>query len=258
MPSILCIIQARRQSNRLPDKILLPLGKNNVLEHVIRRCQHINAVSQVVVAAPEGRFEDVIEDVAAGSGALCFRGSMDNVLDRFWGAWKMAPADYVMRVTADCPLLDPRLCDDLVSNVLEQRADYGALSDWPHGIDCEIFTSGLLEHTQKNAENPADLEHVTLWMKRQKDIKTVTHSPGGKGLHAGNRWVVDYPEDYAFLQALIELAPDNILPWSHEEVLALVNDNPTLRRINAHCEDEWAKKNRQIYASAGHVWTKPT
>lgn len=254
MSSISCIIQARRQSERLPNKILKLLAGKPILAHVIERCQQIHGVTSVVVAAPTGNYEDPVEDAAREAGALCFRGSMHDVLDRYVGAASLVDARFIMRVTADCPLIDPGLCSELTKRFLEQSGDYGGLSGWPHGLDCEIFTRELLMEAHSMATSAEDREHVTLWMKRQQHFKSVIHKPENGSYHSGNRWVVDYPEDYAFLSELFDrLALHTArIPW--REVLAFIDKNPELREINALCEQDWVRRTKAIYASTGRSW----
>lgn len=252
-----CIIQARRQSTRLPDKILLPLRGKPVLQHVIDRCRNIPGIDEVIVAAPTGTFEDPVEVLAVDAGALTYRGSMDDVLGRYWGAANLIPCDYVMRVTADCPLIDPSACGALVQKVKGERADFGALHHWPHGLDCEFFTHELLDAAYRNADKPVDREHVTLWMKAQDTIRKVSLQPEGGKYHSGNRWVVDYPEDYEFLTALFEHVPEALDEPSYKDILAILEQYPQLREINSRCEEEWAKATKKLYAESGQDWEKP-
>lgn len=257
MNSVACIIQARRQSTRLPDKILLPLGDKPVLQHVIERCKMIANISEVIIASPDDSFEDPVEQLAAKIGALIYRGSMDDVLSRYWGAAQLTEAPYIMRVTADCPLIDPQVCQALIEKTLENGADYGGLSGWPHGLDCEIFTREQLNQANRAATSPVDREHVTLWMKKQKNLKTVSLSAPSKNLFANNRWVVDYPEDYAFMQELFKFLPQNKTSlW--RDVLSVVDAHPELRCINEKRGDEWAKKNETIYKESGQRWRQPS
>lgn len=255
MPQTICIIQARRQSTRLPNKILLDLGGKPVLQHVIERCQSIRGVAHTVVAAPTGTFEDPVEELAANCGAAIFRGDMNDVLSRYWGASQQFGASYVMRVTSDCPLLDPELCGLLLEKCQHVEADYGGLSGWPHGNECEVFTQALLDRAHKHASHSADREHVTLWMKKQKDIKTTSFFPKNKvSFRSGNRWVVDYPEDYEFLKTLFSHFPPNGAPNSWQDILSFVEANPYLRTINQMREDEWVSANREIYRQSGQNW----
>lgn len=254
----ICIIQARLQSSRLPGKVILPLADKPVLAHVIDRCKQIEGVDQVIVAIPSCAEEDRLEQVIGELGVRCHRGPLNDVLARYFGAAQLHESDHVMRVTADCPLLDPSICGNLLKLLIDNEADYGATAGWPHGLDCEVFTRHLLEKAYRLATAAPDREHVTLWMKRQKNIRSVSFSPNSGNHFAQNRWVIDYPEDYRFLQSLFALLPPSeaVLPW--RRVLELVEQNPALRAINQVRIAEWGKKNEQIYKSVGHSWKNPT
>lgn len=250
MAHTICVIQARRQSTRLPDKILLPLSGKPVLQHVVERCQRIEGVSEVVVAAPDNEHESSLGELVETCGARFHQGPLNDVLSRYWGAVQNSDCSLIMRVTADCPLIDPDLCGALIAKTLEKNADYGGLGGWPHGLDCEVFTRALLGKTHREAKSPQDREHVTLWMKRQPDIKRIGLRPDGKSLHEGNRWVVDYPEDYQFLCELFKLLPQGNLMCGWKTILATVNNNPHIRDINAEQEEKWASNTRKIYDAA--------
>lgn len=247
MTSVTCIIQARRQSTRLPDKILKPLGGKAVLQHVIERCKQIEGVKTIIVASPDDHFEDQVEAIAIENHVHSYRGSMTDVLGRYHGAAQMTDCAYIMRVTADCPLLDPALCSQITELTISENADYGGIDGWPHGLDCEIFKRSALEKANAVARNPLDREHVTLWMKRQNNLKKTFLTSGENTLHTQNRWVVDYHEDYVFLEKLFSLFPSGNPAMSWEEIIEIVNANEELRSINNAQAIEWAEKNIEIH-----------
>lgn len=248
MTDLICIIQARFGSSRLPGKILMPLKGAPALAHTIARARAIPGVDHVVCATTTGPENDAVVPVAEAAGASVFRGDEDDVLGRYHGAAAPFGARYVMRVTADCPLLDPQVSGALVRMALGEGADYGATAGWPHGLDTEVFTQALLEEAHASATAAVDREHVTLWMKRRTDIRAVELTPE-RNLEQGNRWVLDYPEDYAFLSALFELLPEGSLP-SWREVFAVVDAHPELRAINRAQAEEWAAATARIYAES--------
>ncbi len=256
-PTTACIIQARRTSERLPDKVLLPLAGKPVVTHVIHRCLKIPGAGKVVLAAPDGPFEDPLESVAREAGALCHRGPLDDVLSRFWGAYQLCPSDYVMRITADCPLIDPDLCQQLIEKTIATHADYGALVNWPHGLDCEIFTAKLLKETHEQAHEAVDREHVTLWMKKRPGLNKVFVTPDQPETMKGNRWVLDYPEDYDFLKEVFEKLPESPGYGGWRDVVGVLKTFPELRDINNRCEQIWAEKNQRIYQKSGQIWRPP-
>jgi spore coat polysaccharide biosynthesis protein SpsF len=251
MTDVACIIQARCNSYRLMGKILMPLKGEPAIAHVVKRARAIPGVDLVICATPDTPDNDPVTPVAEAAGARVCRGSEHDVLARYHAAAvAFAPsAAYVMRVTGDCPLLDPEVCGELLRKVREADADYGATALWPHGLDCEVFTHALLERARAEATSPGDREHVTLWMKRQADIRRVVHTPE-RDYHAENRWVLDYPEDYAFLEALFAKLPDDGTIPSWRDVLAIVDANPELRAINRDQAEAWRAETAKIYDNA--------
>jgi len=246
-PFCVTVIQARRGSSRLPDKILKPLDGTPVLARVIDRCQKIDGVDQVICAIPEDKYNDPVAELALACGAGVSRGSEQDVLARYMGAVQDINCSYVMRVTSDCPLLDPGVCATLLKGVHEQRAAYGVTTGWPHGLDCEVFTRDLLVTAFEQATHPYDREHVTLWMKRRDDDNDLFLKPD-KNFAGEHRWVLDYPEDLTFLEALVPMLPKfpAIVGW--RDVVDIANKNPQLKSLNQAKIKEWAQKNNAIYA----------
>lgn len=249
MSSNVCIIQARMSSTRLPGKVLKPLGSMTILEQVIRRAQAIDGISGVVVATVDSQEENELAKTAKAAGAEVFRGSRDDVLSRYIGAATQARADYVMRITSDCPLLDPVVCNELLSTIVAGDHDYGFTIGYPHGLDCEVFPMKSLLQAGKHASSKEDHEHVTLWMKRQEHYKIARACPP-EGDHTQKyRWVIDYSEDYAYLSELFKRLPDGLPGW--QEVKAIADAHPHLMEINQSRIDEWAELTAAIYEKAG-------
>lgn len=240
------VIQARRNSTRLPDKVLKTLGNKPVLHWVIERCQRIPSVDKVICAVPEGTYNDILVDEAVAAGAAVSRGSETDVLSRYWGAVKDLDTEYVMRVTSDCPLLDPDVCQGLLDGVVARGMAYGATAGFPHGLDCEVFRKSLLQEAYETASHPLDREHVTLWIKRKMADCFYSHRPE-KNYQETYRWVLDYPEDYEYLQQLV------VACSVHDGWRQIVEDlekHPRLAQINADCIKDWQSKNRRIYEDA--------
>jgi len=250
-----CIIQARRGSSRLPDKILKPLAGKPVLAHVIERASMIEGVDLVVCATVDDDFNKPVMRLARDAGAEAFAGSEQDVLDRYYQAATVFGADAIMRITADCPLLDPYVCGQAVAHIRAGDIDYSAAAgDWPHGMDCEVFTFEWLEMAHKTATLAEDREHVTLWMKRHPDMRRLYVNPPERTLRDGNRWVLDYPADYEFMMQLAACSPTGKLPLKWQETLALVEANSSLREINRHCAAEWEAATARVFESvAGQV-----
>lgn len=234
------IVQARMTSTRLPGKVLLPLGDTSLLGQVLRRCRLIAGVDLVVAASPVGVEHDPVAREAARHGAMVVRGPEDDVLERYRIAAEAAAADLVMRVTSDCPLIDPVLCSEVINKIRQGGFDYAAnnlTGGWPHGLDCEAFTRMALERAAREATDPYEREHVTPWLRTHPAIRRAD-LPGPGGEMAGLRVTVDFPEDLAFAQAIYRTVPEGMGPASCDALLALLREHPTLAGINAMHRDK--------------------
>ena len=229
-----CIVQARVGSTRLPGKVLENLGHATVLEHVLRRCQAIPGVDEVVCATVDGTGGDAVAALAGKLDVAVYRGPERDVLERYHGAAHAAHAEIVMRVTSDCPLIDPEICSAVLNLREDEDADYAANNmppSWPHGLDCEAFTIDALDEAAATATAPEDHEHVTPWIRRNRLYRRVNLSgPGGE--LTGQRWTLDYPEDLAFLRAVYERLPGGCAARSWRAAAAIVDHEPQLALIN--------------------------
>jgi len=230
-----CIVQARLASTRLPAKVLKHLAGEPVLGHVLGRCKTIPGVDVVVCATVDSEEGEPIEALARSYGAEVYRGSETDVLDRYARAARAIDADVVMRVTSDCPLIDPGLCGEVIALRAQAGADYAANNysrGFPHGLDCDAFTRDALERADREAREAHDREHVTTWMKRQRGIAHA-RVDGPADESARYRWTLDYPEDLAFFQALFCYLPDRRQRERWTEIAAVQRAHPELTAINA-------------------------
>lgn len=230
------IAQARTGSSRLPGKVLKPLAGRPVLAHVLTRAGKAAKVDAVCVATTVEIEDDPVVEIAKGLGVPFFRGSEADVLGRYAGAADMMKADIVVRVTCDCPLIDPAVIDGILQLRAERDADYacnGLELDWPHGLDCEVFTRAMLDAAAKSTDDAYDREHVTPWI-RTRGGQLKLHLPGPGRPAADQRWVLDYPEDYHFLRELFALFPGSEAPLAWQDVWNVVQVHPSLSSINQH------------------------
>lgn len=221
-------------STRLPGKVLLDLAGHTVLEHVLARCIAIPGVDDVCCAVPEGAIHDPLLQIVERTGATSFRGSESDVLDRYYRAAQALDAGSVMRVTSDCPLIDPRVCAEVLQLVTVQNYDYACNnmpSSWPHGLDCEAFSFESLELAALNARYAGEREHVTPWLRNNAAMRKA-NLPGPGGFAANQRWTLDFPEDYEFFVRLFSLLPAWPFIPSTDEVLALLATHPEIAAIN--------------------------
>jgi len=226
------IVQARLGSSRLAGKILLPLGDGSALESTLRRSARIPGIDAVVCAVPDDISSEPIETVARQCGAIVFRGSELDVLDRHNQAAHAVGAGIVLRVTSDCPLIDPALCGEMLEALETTGAGYvcNFLPPlWPHGLDCRAFYAEDLARAAREADSPYDREHVTPWL--QRTLRTVNLDGPGGGLER-HRWTLDYPEDYAFFRALWAVLGERAGDASVWEILATLDAHPEIAALN--------------------------
>jgi spore coat polysaccharide biosynthesis protein SpsF len=223
-------------STRLPGKVLLPLAGETVLHHVLTRCAAIAGADMVCCAIPDDGSCAPIAEEAERCGARVTRGSEHDVLARYLDAAHTLGADIVMRVTSDCPVIDPGVCADVLRARAAADADYACNNmprRWPHGLDCEAFTRAALERAHEAATATEDREHVTPWLRRDPSVSRA-HFPGPDDALARHRWTLDFPEDYAFFEALFAQLPPppHIAPFA--EILSVIEAHPEISALNAH------------------------
>ncbi|MCX5749170.1 MAG: glycosyltransferase family protein [Candidatus Saganbacteria bacterium] len=234
--NVVAIIQARTSSTRLPNKVLLDLEGKTVLERVIERVSAAKTVDRVVVATSIDKSDDAIEEICKKAGIDCYRGSLEDVLDRYYQAAKKYGADSIVRITADCPLMDPSIIDSTVSKYISSGADYisNALKEtFPDGEDVEIFTFKALERAWNESKKTSEREHVTPYIRNNTNIFKIAGFEADRDL-SEKRWTLDNAEDYEFLvKVYSRLYKTNPL-FGLEEILELLKNEPDLNKINSH------------------------
>lgn len=229
------IVQARIGSSRLPGKVMLDLCGRPVLDHVLERCAAIPGKDVVVCAIAEQPGAERIGEVARAAGAVVFFGDEQDVLGRYRAAAESVGAETIMRITSDCPLIDPGVCGKVLRALSESDADYAsnlAPRSYPKGLDCEVFRRRVLEQAASSAAPGAQREHVTTWMIASPKLRRANVHSGRPEL-ARQRWTLDYPEDIEFLRALLpHLATGRVAGM--DEVLSVLECHPEIFNINAH------------------------
>ena len=235
---VVAVIQARMGASRLPGKVLLDLSGRPVLSWVVRAATAADGVDQVVVATTDDQRDDPVAALAAELGVAVVRGSETDVLERFVHALDTHPADAVIRLTADCPLLDPALIAQVAAAWrADQELDYVATTlvrTLPRGLDVELVRAGALRDAHAVATGP-HREHVTSLLYTQPEgrrlLGIVVHPPADD-----LRVTLDTPEDFTLLQQLAEQRGDRPPRW--DEVVATLRARPDLVAINAHVEQK--------------------
>ena len=232
--NIVAIIQARMSSSRLPGKVLMPLAGTPVLGHVVSRIQRCRTINQVVVATSTDPSDDAIEAWCRLEGVRCHRGSLHDVLDRFQQAAEAEHADAIVRITADCPAIDPEIVDTVVRDFIAGGFDcYGLGGEFPDGLDCTVFAASALARAWHEAKLPSEREHVGPYIEKHPEWfhNGALFRFSGQSHH---RWTLDEPRDLAFLQAVFcRLHRPGEAPFGADAVLALLEREPALTRINS-------------------------
>ncbi len=237
---IAVIVQARMNSTRLPGKVLEPLGEATALERCLHRCMQIPGADAVVCATPSGIEDDEVAAAALRAGAFVVRGSEEDVLARYALAAKAVKADYVMRVTSDCPFADPALCGEVADLFFAENAEYGCNNMpalFPHGLDCEIFSADALFKAAREDDDQASREHVTAGMRRRAGGGGARLIGPGGGVER-LRWTLDAPADLTFFRAVFASMGEAAARASWRELAAFCGENPEISNINAHLVDE--------------------
>src|SRR5690606_26644314 len=170
--SVVAIIQARAGSRRLPGKVLADLCGAPLLQRVVERAGRVPGVDRVAVATTDAPADAAVEELCSRLGIPCFRGSESDVLDRYYQAAGQWTADRILRITADCPLLDPEVAGLVVSAAMDNDCDYAANINpptFPDGLDAEVMTRKALDQAWRDARLPSEREHVTLHIRNHPD-----------------------------------------------------------------------------------------
>lgn len=255
LPLTIALIQARMGSKRLPNKVLADLNGRPMLQWVIERAKRTKAIDKIAVVTSTNASDDVIEQFCNEHGYLCFRGDEQDVLDRYYQAAKTLGAFIVVRLTGDCPFIDPTLISRTVQLLW---GAFGATSiaftppndfttnrlptawgrTYPIGLDVEVCTFKALEKAWKEAKETYQREHVMPYIYEHNDqfkILVLNHDTN----LSHHRWTVDTPEDLEFARQVASRFADDKFAWT--DILALLEREPELAQINAHVEQKTFK-----------------
>lgn len=232
--SVVAIIQARMSSSRLPGKVFLNLAGQPIVEHVLKRVSLSSLVDRTVLATSVDATDDILARWVINNGFECFRGSLNDVLDRYYKCASKFRAKWVVRVTSDCPLVDPDIIDKVLTKAIEGDFDaFGLSGDFPDGLDVQVFKYAAIEKAWKDAEQPFEREHVGPYIEITKASLFKTG-----GLELFNdlkhmRWTLDEPRDMKFLEKLFEYLPSDIMSIRSKDVLSVLEKHPELLKINS-------------------------
>lgn len=230
----IAIIQARMGSTRFPNKVLMDLGGKTILEHVITRVSQSKFVDDIIVATTIGKQDLSIVSFCASHGVRVFVGSEEDVLDRYYQAARLVKPENVIRITSDCPMIDPEIIDLIGHQHSVAKVDYSSNTleeTYPDGLDAEIFTFASLEFAWSEASLKSDREHVTPFIKKNPNkFKLLSVKNDINISHM--RWTIDQIEDHNFLSEIFSSLYPRNPNFRTEDVLEEISKHPHLLEIN--------------------------
>ncbi|KKH95126.1 hypothetical protein EO95_00745 [Methanosarcina sp. 1.H.T.1A.1] len=230
------VIQARMSSTRLPGKVMLEISGKPVLWHVANRVSKSQLIDGVIVATTTSREDDIIEKFCNERHIPVFRGSEDDVLDRYYRCARKFNIENVVRITADCPLHDPSVIDLVIEKYYMGNYDYVSNVDpptYPDGIDVEVFSFSVLEKAWRNASLVSEREHVTPYIRKHKDLFKAGNLENAEDL-SFHRWTLDQAEDFKLIQKIyLQFEESNVDMFYMKDIIGLLEKNPELTSINS-------------------------
>lgn len=238
MDKVVAILQARMSSRRLPGKVLLPLLGSPMILRQLERISRAKTLERIIVATSTDTSDDPLEAVLAQRGIHVFRGSLPDVLDRFYhAALKVGSPTHIVRLTGDCPLTDPELIDVIVHHHLLTGADYTSNTippTFPDGLDVEVMTFSALKKAHQSATSVTEREHVTPFLYQNSELFKLECVRNRRGDHSALRWTVDEAADFDFVQKVYERLYPISPNFMSDEIYRLIEADPILQSFNKH------------------------
>ncbi len=233
---VVAIIQARMKSTRLPGKVLKNIAEKPMLAHVIERLKNTKLINEMVIATSVKEEDRIISRLANDFGVKSFAGSEEDVLDRYYQAAKRYEANVVVRITSDCPLIDPGVVDKVIAFYLRDRdtVDYVSNSlkrSYPRGLDTEVFSFEVLKRTWQEAKEPYQREHVTPYIYEHPEIFCLANVENSQDL-SYMRWAVDEEKDLEFVREIYKKLYKDGKIFLTKDILALLRKEPQLLDIS--------------------------
>jgi len=230
---ITCIIQARMGSTRLPGKTMEKITKDKrVIDFVVEQLKFSKIIGKIIVAIPDSIEDDVTYNHLLSKKIQTYRGSLKNVLDRYYQCAKNISSSVIVRVTADCPLIDPEIVDKVITKFIKNKFDYVSNTHprtFPYGTETEVFSFNALEKAWNETRNDFDREHVTPYFYKNPNKFSIGNVIQEKN-QSNYRWTIDYNEDLE----LVKYIANNIIkkPILTNDIINLIIKNPNLLKIN--------------------------
>jgi spore coat polysaccharide biosynthesis protein SpsF len=239
----LVILQARMSSRRLPGKVLMPLNGEPMIQRQIARILESHEVDNLIVATSTDPSDDALVDYLNSKGVMSFRGSLDDVFSRFYAIIQSEAPEVIVRLTADCPLVMPKILDEMLCQFHVGGSDYmsNALHPtYPDGLDIEIFSRECFRKLSALSLTPEELEHVTLGINNRKDFFKIENYSDIED-NSKLRWTVDYIEDFEFIKSVYANFQGREKVFTYQDVLNFVRLNPGIvSKIS------WTRRNESL------------
>ncbi|MDY7003480.1 MAG: glycosyltransferase family protein [Cyanobacteriota bacterium] len=239
---VVIIVQARMTSTRLPGKVLKKVLGKSLLEYQIERLRRVKLANEVVIATTINEVDEPIVQLCNSLSVPYFRGSEEDVLSRYYETAKAHQADVIVRITSDCPLIDPGVIDRVIRFYINYQTEYDYVSNslertYPRGMDTEVFSFKALQEALKEAIAPPEREHVTPFIHRQPqryNLASVNYLEN----QSHHRWTVDTPEDFELIKRILEAIYSKLPDFTLKDCLNLLDKNPEWSTINANIQQK--------------------
>ena len=235
---ILGIIQARTGSSRLPSKIFLEFCGKTDLYHVYNRVKKSKMIDSIIIATTDKKSDDSVVEFCREEHINCYRGNEDDVLDRFYHCceqYGLIESDIVVRITADCPLIDPHIIDEVIQHLQDNDYDYVSNAiepTYPDGLDVEVFLFSSLKKSWEDAELISEREHVTPYIRNHKEFFKIGSYKNDIDL-SYYRWTLDETEDYQLINEIYANLYDSENMFTTKDILSFLDENPQLKELNS-------------------------
>lgn len=231
---LVAIVQARMSSKRLPGKVLMPFIGKPALLHIVERLSYCKGIHKIIIATSDQESDNPIHDFCDQNDISCYRGNLNDVLDRYYCAAKEYKADAILRVTGDCPVIDPVIVDAVITGFICGEYDcYGLGGDFPDGLDCTVYSFNAIERAWKNAKLKSDREHVGPYIENNPKLFRNGALKIFKGL-SNHRWTLDEESDYELLKCIFNKLYNFKSPFLTGDILEYLKSNPEISKINSN------------------------
>lgn len=241
--TVTAIIQARMNSRRLPEKVMKEISGKAMLWYVVKRLEYSKKVEDIIIATTKNPQDDAIEEFCKKNLFKFFRGSETDVLDRYFQCASEYEVETVVRITADCPLIDPKIVDKVVGEYKKRSRDFDGASNiikrrYPIGLDTEVLSFESLEKCWENASRKHQREHVTQYIYENPDeFKLISIENNAD--YSGLRWTVDEIDDLEFIRQIYKRLYDGKNSFGMRETLETLEKEPYLKKINQDVKHNW-------------------